>query len=234
VETAERTPLRADLLQVADRKVLVLAQMIAERAPAARRLLVVGCGSGREALVLARYLGVEVVGVDVDGRFDREAREAVTLLAMDGEALDLPTASFDVVYSFHALEHMADPDRALAEMRRVLVPGGTFCVGTPNRSRLVGYLGSPTTWRNKLRWNLADWRMRVRGRWHNADGAHAGFEADVLTAMCRDAFGVADDVTAAYYDALYARRRRVLALVRRSGLARFVHPCVYVLGTPPA
>jgi SAM-dependent methyltransferase len=231
VSTAERAPLPPDLQAVAARKVTVLAEVIAARAPDAERLLVVGCGSGREAVVLARHLGVEVVGVDLDARFDREARQAVTLLRMDGETLALPSGSFDVVYSFHALEHMAHPDRALAEMRRVLAPGGTYCVGTPNRSRLVGYVGSPTTWRKKVKLNMADWCMRARGRWRNADGAHAGFEAPVLVAMCEDAFGVAEDLTAVYYDQLYARRRRQLALVRRAGLERFVHPCVYVIGT---
>ena len=50
--------------------------------------------------------------------------------------LAFPDASFDAVYSFGVLHHVADPLRAFAEVRRVLRPGGVFCGGLYNRRSL--------------------------------------------------------------------------------------------------
>jgi ubiquinone/menaquinone biosynthesis C-methylase UbiE len=47
---------------------------------------------------------------------------------MDGEALDLPDASVDVVLCAFGLMYMPDPERALREMRRVLRPGGRLAL----------------------------------------------------------------------------------------------------------
>src|SRR5689334_5012331 len=55
-----------------------------------RRLLVVGCGSGREAAVLAEVLGAETTGIDIVENFDREAAAAVHLLYGDATQLDFP------------------------------------------------------------------------------------------------------------------------------------------------
>jgi SAM-dependent methyltransferase len=46
--------------------------------------------------------------------------------------LPLASASVDVVIMFELIEHLVDPDAALAEVRRVLVPGGHFLLTTPN------------------------------------------------------------------------------------------------------
>lgn len=118
------------------------------------RLLVVGCGQGIEAAVLAQDLNAQVVGIDIEGHFDPRAVERVTLQLGDAMALTFDDASFDIVYSFHALEHITDPHRALSEMHRVLRPGGLGCIGTPNRARLVDYVGGNSTWKQKLAWNL--------------------------------------------------------------------------------
>ena len=55
------------------------------------------------------------------------------------DAVDLPwdDASFDVVYAGEIIEHMPDPASALTEWRRVLAPGGTLILSTPNRDRLL-------------------------------------------------------------------------------------------------
>lgn len=55
------------------------------------------------------------------------------------DAADLPwdDASFDVVYAGEIIEHMPDPASALSEWRRVLAPGGTLILSTPNRDRLL-------------------------------------------------------------------------------------------------
>jgi SAM-dependent methyltransferase len=194
----------------------------------AARLLVVGCGDGREAAVIGAHFGAEAIGIDLEPWPDPDPR--VTILKMNAERLDFPDANFDLVYSFHALEHMDDPNRALAEMARVCRPGGGFCVGTPNRSRLVSYLGSPTDAWTKLRWNLIDWRARLAGRFRNEFGAHAGFTNEELATMARRAFGDGRDVSRDYYRALYSGRQGVLDGLERAGLIRYLHASVYIVG----
>jgi SAM-dependent methyltransferase len=48
-------------------------------------------------------------------------------------ALPFPDASFASAVSIQSIEHVPDPDRALAEMARVLAPGGVAVIVTPNR-----------------------------------------------------------------------------------------------------
>src|SRR6185369_8368843 len=130
-----------------------------------RRLLVVGCGSGKEAAVLAEVLEAETTGIDIVEKFDPEAAMVVRLLYGDATRLDFADGSFDCVYSYHALEHIPQHVRALQEMRRVLADDGVLCIGTPNRSRLFAYLGSRgASFREKLRWNMIEWKARLRGR----------------------------------------------------------------------
>lgn len=197
-----------------------------------RRLLVVGCGSGLEAAILAQELRCDVVGIDVQTNFDPRAAAFVRLERGDAKAIGYPDASFDYVYSYHALEHIVPHRIALAEMRRVLRPGGGWCIGTPNRERLLGYIGSAdTTWREKLRWNLDDWRRRLAGTFRNEDGAHAGFGAAELRGELSAVFGgEVVDVGLDYYVAVYPRHASTIRALQRSGAGRLLFPSVYFVG----
>ena len=55
----------------------------------------------------------------------------------------IPTASFDLVFSGQTIEHITEDEarKMLAEVRRVLVPGGWFCLDTPNRRVTAMQLG---------------------------------------------------------------------------------------------
>jgi SAM-dependent methyltransferase len=218
--------------RIRDLRTEALAHVIRERCPRPiRRLLVVGCGSGREAAVLASELGAETIGIDVIEDFDAQAAEQVDLRRGDATRLAFADRSFDFVYSYHALEHIPDHTRALAEMNRVLVEGGGFCIGTPNRQRLLGYFGSPgVSRREKIRWNLIDWKARLQGRFRNEHGAHAGFSATELAHDLRGAFGTAEDITLPYYLRVYEKHAGLCRLLDGSGLARIVYPCVYFVG----
>ena len=98
------------------------------------RVLDVAAGAGEQTLQIARRVGPggSVLATDIAPRIleyaAAEARRAgltnVTTRAMDGENLDLPDGSFDVVVSRVGLIYFPDQQRALSEMRRVLVPGG--------------------------------------------------------------------------------------------------------------
>jgi ubiquinone/menaquinone biosynthesis C-methylase UbiE len=195
-------------------------------------ILVVGCGSGREAGMLARAFKANVTGIDLgdDYAFDHVNAAPAKLLKMDARDLKFPTHSFDMVFSFHVLEHIPEPERALAEMSRVLRPRGVYLIGTPNRSRLVGRFTSPYPLRLKILWNIQDLSKRLTGRWNSAD-SEAGFTPAELHRYCTSAFGNAADVSELYYRSLYKRRQRAIDVIRTTGLKKVVFPSVYIAGT---
>jgi SAM-dependent methyltransferase len=86
-----------------------------------------------------RETGGGTYGIDIGAEFafDHAAASPATLRLMDAQALEFDDASFDLVYSFHALEHIPNFCEALREMSRVLRLGGTFCIGTPNKARFL-------------------------------------------------------------------------------------------------
>jgi ubiquinone/menaquinone biosynthesis C-methylase UbiE len=196
------------------------------------KLLVVGCGDGIEAAILSEHVGAQVIGIDPEDHFDPGAAQAADLRVGDAMNVDLPDESIDVVYSYHALEHISDPRRALAEMARVLKPGGHFWIGTPNRHRAIGYIGAKEgTLGQKFRWNAADWRARLAGRFRNEYGAHAGFSRRELREMLTSVFRTVDDRTADYFRAVYPQHRSAVNVLAASRLSEVVFPSVYFSGT---
>ncbi|HEX8691153.1 MAG TPA: class I SAM-dependent methyltransferase [Longimicrobium sp.] len=107
--------------------------------PRGGRMLEVGCGQGFALGPLARLCAPSrLVGLDVDGEALAEARRhldaqgvAADLLEEDMRAMPLPDASFDVVIDFGTCYHISRPEAALAEIARVLAPGGWFVHETP-------------------------------------------------------------------------------------------------------
>ena len=93
------------------------------------RLLDVATGPGFIAAA-ASALGASVTGLDFSAAMIAEARRrqapAITFREGDAEALPFEDASFDAVVMNFGLLHLARPDTALAEARRVLRPGGRY------------------------------------------------------------------------------------------------------------
>ena len=215
-----------------DRKTVVVADLIrAQLGVAPSRILVVGCGTGREAAQLAVSFNAQVIGIDIAPRFDPAAAKVATLRQGDAQALDFPDGSFDFVYSYHALEHIPDFRRALREMRRVLADGGSYCVGTPNRQRLIGYLGSDNaTLRDKVVWNAVDWKARLQGKFRNEHGAHAGFTRTELQGELANGLGPARNVTLPYYLTLYSRKKKYVRMLDRLHMSNLLFPAIYFVG----
>ena len=132
------------------------------------RLLDLGCGFGRHSYQAAR-LGAEVVSFDasagevrnvldtfgamvVAGELDAERARVG---AVQGDALALPFAdgSFDRVIASEVLEHIPDDEEAMAELARVLRPGGTMAVTVPRCGPEL------------VNWALSD-------EYHNVPGGH--------------------------------------------------------------
>jgi len=104
-----------------------------------------GCHNGDKTLALAEFIGAElVVGVDFAGPALRLARgKGIETLAVDlnqDAALPFPEASFDCIHTGEVIEHLFSPDLLLAEVARLLKPGGYAVITTPNLA----------SWRNRL------------------------------------------------------------------------------------
>jgi cyclopropane fatty-acyl-phospholipid synthase-like methyltransferase len=102
-----------------------------------QRVLDVGCGTGGPALRLAEIRGVSVTGVTVSRRQVVRARAASRALGLAGrvrfayaDAAVLPHADarFDAAYAIESMTHMEHKDRVLAELARVLRPGGRLVI----------------------------------------------------------------------------------------------------------
>lgn len=86
------------------------------------RVLEVGCGRGHLTGRLADR-GIDVIGIDANPRA-AEVAGSDRIMTMRAESLEFDNAIFDAVVSIHAIEHLPQLDAAVAEMARVLKPGG--------------------------------------------------------------------------------------------------------------
>ncbi|MGY5133781.1 methyltransferase domain-containing protein [Streptomyces nigrescens] len=147
------------------------------------RVLDLGCGAGRHAFECYRR-GAQVVALDQNGEEIREvakwfaameeageAPAGASATAMEGDALNLPFPddSFDVVIISEVMEHIPDDKGVLAEMVRVLRPGGRIAVTVPRYGP------------EKVCWALSD-------AYHEVDGGHIRiYRGDELLGKMREA-----------------------------------------------
>jgi SAM-dependent methyltransferase len=107
----------------------VMFAAVAETGP--KRVLEVGCGPGEAAERIAHDLGADVVAIDQSERMVELARHrGVDARVGDVQALEFDDARFDCVLAAWMLYHVADIERALDEIARVLRPGGRLVAVT--------------------------------------------------------------------------------------------------------
>lgn len=157
------------------------------------RVLDLGCGVGHSYELLAPR---ETVGVDLDpDALEGQVRE--TRVA-DMRELPFDSDRFDGVISVHSIEHVPDPERALAEVSRVLRPAGRAVFVTPNR----------------LTFGVPD---EVIDPYHYIE-----YDATELTRLCRSRFGAVEIMGIAgsdrYLELTAAEGRHLRALLRRDPL----------------
>ncbi len=172
------------------------------------------------------------MGVDLDTRFSTLARAEGCVARGDAMRLPFPDMTFDFAASFHLLEHVRDPRAAVEEVRRVLRPGAPFYAGVPNRTRVLGYLGSfdATLWQ-KITWNITDWRARLAGHFTNEEGAHAGFSRKELLGLLSERFENVECLTAEFLRFKYGGRlpAPLLNLLLSPRLLEYSAPSHYAL-----
>lgn len=102
------------------------------------RILDLGCGNGWATRLLRQRAGDDGSAVGVDASVPMVERARVASAGAPGltfqrgvfETLPFDDASFDHVFSFEALYYSSDLSQSLAEIRRVLRPGGSLTIGT--------------------------------------------------------------------------------------------------------
>jgi len=154
------------------------AQMATELPAGARRVLDLGCGPGNSTVHLRDAIGGGAIGGDFALAMLRRAHRRQPLLALaclDAGELPLRSDSLDAVTFHSVLYLLPDQKRALAEVRRVLRPGGRAILLEPQeglRATLMGVARALATPR---------WAMTAL-LWRTMSGAYGRFTADALWA----------------------------------------------------
>ena len=100
-------------------------------------VLDIACGEGYGTAALS-LVAKSAVGVDNDGETIQHAAARYTAMNVDfrlGDCTEIPAAdaAFDLVVSFETIEHLAEQERMLKEVRRVLKPTGRLVISSPNK-----------------------------------------------------------------------------------------------------
>ena len=129
-ETYDRHWMQRFLFGPVHRAVLDLAEA---EVPAPRAILDVGCGTGRLLRSAEdRFAGASLTGVDPAPTMVQQARAAaggdsrIRFQQGSAEALPSPDHSLDLVFSTLTFHHWSDQEKAIAEVARVLAPGGRW------------------------------------------------------------------------------------------------------------
>jgi ubiquinone/menaquinone biosynthesis C-methylase UbiE len=160
------------------------AKLVRKFGPQSGRILELGCGLGHLLGWLVDKF--EVYGADINQWALNQASQNVprgNFVLLAAENLHaFPDNVFQVVIAKHVVEHLIDPDLALSEISRVLMPGGLLLLATPNTDSLaravkkedwIGYqdpthinLWSPSKWLDHLRsYQLIPRRVFSDGFW---------------------------------------------------------------------
>ncbi len=145
-----------------------------------------GCGDGELASVILAHTGIRWTGLDVDEHDVELARRRgvyADVKHAPASRIPEPDASFDLVFSNSALEHMEPLDAVLAEVARVLWPGGrfVFTVPTPDLDDLllwrrvlhaVGFERLAERYRAAMDRRLLHRNLFTADQWRDALAAH--------------------------------------------------------------
>lgn len=131
---AEQFDARMNRYEVGKRLRLVFDEALVGDDLSQRALLDAGCGTGLFSAAAVER-GADVTSLDVGDRLLQQVARKTESRRVVGSVEDLPfdAGTFDYVICTEVIEHTVDPRRAVHELARVLHPGGTLVLTTPNR-----------------------------------------------------------------------------------------------------
>ena len=138
------------------------------------KILEIGCGIGTVVNELSRN-GHDIIGIDISGEaieYGRTKYGDIHLEVQAAEILPYEDESFEVVLSFDLFEHIAEIDKHISEVRRVLRPGGYYLFQTPNRYSNIIY---EMLWTKSLQWRRYHPSLHSPGQLRRRMARH-GFE----------------------------------------------------------
>jgi ubiquinone/menaquinone biosynthesis C-methylase UbiE len=150
-----------------------------------KRMLEVGVGAGTDHLQWARA-GCDCYGVDLTDAGIETTRERLALYGLqsnlqrvDAETLPFEDGFFDLVYSWGVIHHSQHPQKIVAEIARVLKPGGTFIGMLYGRHSMTALL----LWLRHALVMGRPWRTPSDVIWHHVEsiGTKAYTEAELRT-----------------------------------------------------
>ena len=138
---------------------------------AGKVVLDVPCGTGYGAKILpaSRYVGVDIDAESILWGKEHYGSETKEFRQGDMTSLPVESKSIDILVSFEGIEHIVAKAAFVDEMYRVLKPGGTFIISTPNPANAPGtfwdkYMITPE--------ELLNVKLFGDGRWANLDRFH--------------------------------------------------------------
>jgi SAM-dependent methyltransferase len=144
-----------------------------------------GCAEGGYSEALLAHGASSVVGVDVEADRIEEAKtrgiQNATFYAFDGSRVDLPDETVDGAFVNEVMEHVLDEQVSLRDIYRLMKPGGTLIVISPNRwfpfeghgTRIAGRHIPPTPFIPWLPLRLTDRWTYARNYWPRQLAGHA-------------------------------------------------------------
>lgn len=146
-----------------------------------------GCGSGygtaRIAQTCKRIVGIDIAAEAItyaQAKFKADNLQFARIEPADGQPLPFDDQSFDVVLSFQVIEHVPDVHRYLAEIRRVLRPGGLLVVATPDRSSRLLSLQKPWNVFHLREYSDSDLKDALSAQFDRVTIKFMGGRADVI------------------------------------------------------
>ena len=110
-----------------------------------KRILDLGCGTGRFSYSLASYFDAELIGIDpsfkmlIQAHEKRSEGQNTYFQIARGEEMPLASQSIDLIFMSMSFHHLSDRRRAARECRRVLRAGGSVFVRTGSREQVPTY-----------------------------------------------------------------------------------------------
>lgn len=198
----------------------------------AGRGLDLGCGDGRlTGIILSKIGSREFVGVDLDPLETALAIKSGLYTAIhttSATSIPEPSASFDFVLSNSVLEHIPDIDGVLAEVGRLLRPGGRFILTVPSSTfhdclrgpsdvaARLNYLGDIDQRCAHLRyWDLSTWKQHL-----SPHGLDINFSREYLSQAEVRRWEALSNNTGGLLYKLYGKREQPIDIQRRFGLRK--------------